>query len=51
MVDGVSLSLEINTVIALLNFQTEQFGPVADDGIVGPMTEEAVGIDWPDNID
>jgi len=46
MVDGYSLSLEINTLFALLSFQTEQFGPGADDGIVGSMTAEALVIDW-----
>lgn len=39
------------SLFAVLNFQTEQFGPSADDGIVGPMTAGALGVDWPGDID
>jgi hypothetical protein len=30
-----------------LSFQTAEFGPSADDGIVGPQTASALGLDWP----
>jgi peptidoglycan hydrolase-like protein with peptidoglycan-binding domain len=36
------------TLHAVLEFQTNAFGPNADDGIVGPMTASALGIEWPD---
>ncbi len=35
------------TLEAVLAFQTAAFGPDADDGIVGPVTASALGIDWP----
>jgi len=31
---------------AVMNFQTVHFGPMEDDGIVGPVTAEALGIKW-----
>ena len=31
---------------AVMNFQTARFGPLADDGIVGPVTAEALKIRW-----
>ena len=34
------------TLKAVLQFQTDHFGPSADDGIVGPMTSEALKIEW-----
>ncbi len=34
------------TLFALLNFQSNVFGHDADDGVVGPMTAGALGIDW-----
>ena len=37
----------IRTLRAVLKFQTVEFGPAADDGIVGPQTASALGIDWP----
>lgn len=36
------------TLTALLSFQEHSFGPNADDGIAGPMTAEALGIEWPE---
>ena len=32
---------------AVLDFQTAEFGPSEDDGIVGPMTASALGVAWP----
>ena len=32
---------------AVTAFQEAEFGPAADDGIVGPTTGSALGIDWP----
>jgi hypothetical protein len=32
---------------AVLAFQIAMFGPEADDGIVGPVTATALGMDWP----
>ena len=37
----------IRTLRAVLKFQTAEFGPAADDGIVGPQTASALSIDWP----
>lgn len=34
------------TLHALLEFQEDHFGPDADDGIVGPITASALGINW-----
>ena len=34
------------TLRAVLNFQTAEFGPSADDGIVGKQTAAALGIPW-----
>ena len=31
---------------ALMRYQEKAFGPLADDGICGPQTAEALGIDW-----
>lgn len=36
---------------AVLAFQEAEFGPSADDGIVGPMTAEALAVEWPTQID
>lgn len=36
------------TIRAVLEYQTEMFGPEADDGIVGPITASALGISWPE---
>lgn len=36
------------TCRAVMEFQEVQFGPHADDGVVGPATASALGIDWPD---
>jgi hypothetical protein len=38
------------TLRAVLAFQTAQFGPRGDDGIVGKQTAAALGIEWPDSI-
>ena len=38
----------IRTLRAVLSFQTAEFGPQADDGIVGPQTASALGLDWPE---
>ncbi len=35
------------TLRAVLRFQTEHFGPDADDGIVGPITASALDLEWP----
>ncbi len=35
------------TIRAVLDYQTQIFGPSADDGIIGPITASALGIDWP----
>lgn len=37
----------IRTLRGVLDFQTAHFGPQSDDGIVGPTTASALGIDWP----
>jgi hypothetical protein len=37
----------IRTLRALLRFQTAEFGPAGDDGIVGSQTASALGIEWP----
>jgi hypothetical protein len=33
---------------AVLKYQTDIFGPSADDGIVGPQTASALGLTWPE---
>jgi len=38
----------VRTIRAVLSYQTETFGPSADDGIVGPITASALGISWPE---
>jgi hypothetical protein len=43
-VDG---SFGERTLRAVLAFQIAMFGPEADDGIVGPVTASALGMDWP----
>lgn len=35
------------TEVAVLNYQTATFGPRSDDGIVGPITAEALGLNLP----
>jgi hypothetical protein len=35
------------TIRAVLQFQIDYFGPSADDGIVGPITASALGLEWP----
>jgi len=40
----------LRTLQALLDFQTAEFGPSEDDGIVGPQTASALAIDWPDTL-
>lgn len=35
------------TIRAVLQFQTDHFGPSADDGIVGPITASALELEWP----
>ena len=35
------------TLFALLEFQTVVFGSDSDDGIVGPITADALGMNWP----
>ncbi len=40
----------IGTLRAVLAFQTAQFGPRGDDGIVGKQTAAALGIEWPDSV-
>lgn len=35
------------TIRAVLKYQTETFGPNADDGIVGPITASALEMSWP----
>jgi hypothetical protein len=37
----------IRTLRAVLAFQTAEFGPSADDGIVGAQTASALGLEWP----
>ena len=37
----------IRTLRSVLRFQTTEFGPSGDDGIVGPQTASALGLDWP----
>ena len=37
----------IRTLRAVLRFQTTEFGPRGDDGIVGAQTASALGIEWP----
>lgn len=39
---------ELRTCRAVLECQTAMFGPHADDGIVGRMTAEALGVAWPE---
>ena len=39
------------TLRAVLAFQEAEFGPSADDGVVGPMTAGALGVDWPAQLD
>ena len=34
------------TLFALLEYQTAEFGPDSDDGIVGPVTASALGMNW-----
>jgi hypothetical protein len=36
---------------AVVAFQESEFGPAADDGIVGPTTASALGVDWPARLD
>lgn len=43
-VDG---KFQVDSLRALLDFQTDYFGPTSDDGIVGPVTAEALEIAWP----
>lgn len=31
---------------AVMNYQTVRFGPLEDDGIVGPVTADALGVKW-----
>ena len=40
----------LRTLQALLDFQTAEFGPSEDDGIVGPQTASALAIDWPETL-
>ncbi len=35
---------------AVIALQEAEFGPAADDGIVGPMTAAALGLDWPQDL-
>lgn len=35
------------TIRSVLEFQTVAFGPSADDGIIGPITASALGLEWP----
>ncbi len=35
---------------AVMAFQESHFGPEADDGIVGPMVAEALGLSWPGTV-
>lgn len=42
-VDGIFGS---RTLFALLNFQSNEFGEDADDGIVGPMTADILELEW-----
>jgi len=35
------------TIRAVLQFQSDYFGPGADDGIVGPITASALDLEWP----
>ena len=42
IVDG---DFRVRTLRAVLAFQTARFGPHADDGIVGPITSSALGLD------
>jgi hypothetical protein len=39
----------IPTMKGILRFQEDAFGPLADDGIVGPITAEALGVPWPNS--
>lgn len=39
-----------NSTLALMRAQEDLFGPLADDGICGPGTSSALGIEWPDGI-
>jgi hypothetical protein len=39
----------IRTLRAVLSFQTAEFGPGADDGIVGAQTASALDLDWPED--
>jgi hypothetical protein len=38
----------IRTLRAVMEFQEHEFGPLADDGVVGSMTAEAMRLTWPD---
>ena len=40
-----------NSTLALAHAQEDLFAPDADDGICGPGTAQALGIDWPDRVD
>ena len=40
----------IRTLRAVLRFQTTEFGPNGDDGIVGPQTASALGLVWPEDV-
>lgn len=35
------------TLRAVLAYQTQQFGPGEDNGVVGPITASALGVEWP----
>src|SRR5262249_42598521 len=42
----IDLDFGRRTTRAVLDFQTTQFGPGSDDGIVGPVTAGALDIAW-----
>lgn len=37
----------MKSLASLLKFQTDIFGPEADDGVIGPNTAQALGVPWP----
>lgn len=39
----------IRMLRAVLSFQVAEFGPGADDGVVGAQTASALGLDWPND--
>lgn len=45
---GIDGDFGERTCRAVMEFQEAQFGPNADDGIVGPMTASELGIAWPE---